>query len=60
MQQIIFIEKDDLNKINSMLSDGWKVVSISTFFDPVAACGRYSRTGEYGAYVVLEEKSESL
>ena len=52
MQKMIVVEKIFTNEINSYLSDGWKVVSVT----PIVKCVDRYDTAEYGAYVVIEKE----
>lgn len=55
-EKIVTITAVYTEAINEELQQGWKVKMIVPFCQPVALTGEYSnsKTGNYGAYVVLE------
>lgn len=55
-EKIVIITEEYTSEINKELQQGWKVKMIVPFCQPVAMTGEYynSKTGNYGAYVVLE------
>ena len=55
-EKLVVITTTCTNAINEELQQGWKVKMIVPFCQPVALAGQHSnsKTGNYGAYVVLE------
>lgn len=58
MQKIICIHGTNLEPIQKDLLGGWKVVSMTSFSQPVSVAGSYyvKLEGNYGAFVVLEKE----
>jgi hypothetical protein len=53
---MIFVTRDQVNSINSHLSDGWMVSSVHPIANFVT--GSSYSNGDWGTYVVLEKHSE--
>lgn len=60
MQKIMCIHGTNLESIQKDLLGGWKVVSMTSFSQPVSvSCSHYVKLeGNYGAFVVLEKELE--
>ena len=54
MQQILLVEKNLTHEINSLLEQGWRVVSVTP---AVKHTGKYD-TSFYGVYVVIEKDGD--
>ena len=60
-RKVIIIENKNLNKLNTMLAEGWEVEHISAFGQGIGNGQSYGIvTGPYGAYVILKRKKQEL
>lgn len=64
MQKLITIDTYNYTtaEANAFLEDGWKVIQMCPFVEPVAICGEYYNNikGNYGALLLLEKEEEKL
>jgi hypothetical protein len=65
MQKIVFVKPDDDSRsmsseaevINELLSEGWRVISVSPQCVAVAiACSSYAKETRFGSFLVVLEK----
>lgn len=50
MERILFVQNGELDEVNKLLSEGWKVKNIQCCGEPVSAYGYGYAGGESGRY----------